>query len=363
MARPANAFDFIRILAALAVLYSHSFVLYGLPEPQVMAGQTFGSLAVAVFFALSGFLICQSWQRDPSVIRFAMRRVLRIFPGLLVVVLLTALVVGPLMTQVSVHEYFGDATPWRYIRSAGLALGSPPIIGLFEHSLYPNAVNGSLWTLKYEILMYMVLAVSGRLFARSSLKLACALVFAAFALAWCALAYAAKGPIQLPGLWRLGIELYADRIAYLGAFFFGGALANVYLPNIKLSWLAAAALLVPAFFVNNTAAMVLLWLAIPYCVLVFAFKAPAVFRKVNGFDYSYGIYIYAFPIQQVISEVGQQHGWPWSAVLSAPIVATVALAGLSWHCIEQPALSFKDRIWSFGRQPQPTEASASPAPR
>lgn len=110
-----NAFDFLRIFAASAVLYSHSYALYGLPEPYPLPGQTYGSLAVALFFSISGFLVCQSWMNDPSFSRFFIRRALRIFPGLLVVVILTALVIGPLFTTLTLQEYFASGTAWNYI--------------------------------------------------------------------------------------------------------------------------------------------------------------------------------------------------------------------------------------------------------
>jgi peptidoglycan/LPS O-acetylase OafA/YrhL len=77
----SNSFDFLRVSAALLVLYSHSFSLVGLPEPASMAGQSYGSLAVALFFAINGYLVCQSWVHDPSPLRFVVRRALRILPG------------------------------------------------------------------------------------------------------------------------------------------------------------------------------------------------------------------------------------------------------------------------------------------
>ena len=106
-----NAFDFIRVVAALAVLYSHSFPLFGLPEPS-HAGQTLGSLAVAIFFAVSGFLVCQSWLRDPDVYRFTLRRALRIMPGLIVAVAFTAFVAGALDTRLPLSEYFTARGTW-----------------------------------------------------------------------------------------------------------------------------------------------------------------------------------------------------------------------------------------------------------
>jgi len=149
-----NAFDFLRVAAALAVLLSHSFPIVGLQEPTPVAGLTMGKLAVAVFFAISGYLVCQSWQTDPHVGRFAARRALRIFPGLLVMLLLTVLVLGPALTEVRLSEYFGAGATRKSLLYGALGLGSFPLPGLFEHNPMPGGVNGSLWTIKYELLMY-----------------------------------------------------------------------------------------------------------------------------------------------------------------------------------------------------------------
>lgn len=347
--KSGNAFDALRVAAALAVLYSHSFILYGLPEPVPMAGQALGSLAVALFFAVSGFLICQSWERDPHLGRYAARRALRILPGLWVVVLLTALVVGALYTTASLSGYFGSFSPWRYIATGGLAMGSPKLLGVFESNPFAFATNGSLWTLKYEIIMYVLLGILGRYLPRATLKAKCTLAFVFCALLWLFFAMHGYQKVALPFVWRLGVEVYFDRMAYLGAFFFGGACAHLYFKRIYLSRALALILVVPLPFIDNAVLMmVMLWFVVPYVMLVAAFKAPAVCRKMNGFDYSYGIYIYAFPVQQIVSQMGVERQWSWGTVLVVSTLATILLAALSWNYVEKPALRLKRFISSIG---------------
>ena len=340
-----NSFDFLRVLAAMAVLYSHSYALYGRAEPLPVAGHSFGSLAVALFFAISGFLVCQSWVRDRSVRRFVIRRALRIFPGLLVCAAVTALVIGPAFTTLSAAEYFRSGTAWNYIWHAGLALDSPLLQGVFEHNPRSAMPNGSLWTLRYEILMYLLLAALGRVLPQARLKLACILCFMVFGGIWLTLMLGDLTPQKLPFLWRLGTDLYAERIAYLGAFFFSGACMYLYFEKIRLTGFAAVLMVaVTCIADNDVLAMLLLWLVAPYAALVFAFKAPAPFRKTNGFDYSYGIYIYAYPVQQALSLLGIKNGLAWSTVLMLSALVTVILAGLSWHLVEKPALSLKKAL-------------------
>ncbi len=164
-----NAFDFLRLFAASAVLFSHSFALYGLPEPESIGGVSFGALGVGILFAISGFLVCQSWNSDPSVLRFSIRRGLRIFPGLIVMAIAAVIVVGPLFSRLSPEQYFSQFSTWAYIPNASLLFRSVNLPGLFENNPLPKYVNGSLWTLRYEVLMYAWLAIGGTLLQRKRL--------------------------------------------------------------------------------------------------------------------------------------------------------------------------------------------------
>jgi peptidoglycan/LPS O-acetylase OafA/YrhL len=350
-----NAFDALRIIAALAVLYSHSYIIYGFPEPIPIAGQTFGNLAVALFFSLSGYLVCQSWTRDPDFIRFALRRALRVLPGLLVVVLVTALLLGPLLSSLSAREYFSASGTWHYLTNALLGGGPDSLPGVFKENRYPAAVNGSLWTLGYEFGMYVMLALVGKLFRHTAFAPACGAFFLLFAIVWIALSVSGHADMRLPFIWRLGVDIRIDRVCYLGAFFFAGACAWLYRDRIRLvPWLATLALGGLVIVQSPLLVMPLLWIVTPYVVVVFAFKAPAVFRRLNGFDYSYGIYIYAFPIQQGFSQLGAARGWPWLAVLALSFLVTMLAAALSWYFVEKPALSFKKYI-SAKKPAPPTE--------
>lgn len=345
--RSENCFDFIRVAAALAVLYSHSFALIGRPEPQPIAGQTFGSLAVALFFAISGFLVCQSWSRDPSPGRFAGRRALRIIPALLVVVILTALVIGPIFSTLSLKEYFLNKKSWSYIPYTLFFLGVPPLPGLFEDNYFPNSNNGSLWTLRYEVLMYAVLAMAGNCLPRSKLKFACITLLFVFSVAWIGLTAGKLTPYQIPFVWRLGTELYGDRIFNLGAFFFAGCCIYLYFEKIRISLLFAVFLIIISIIITDkNIATPILWIALPYGAVAFAYRAPSAFQKMNGFDCSYGIYIYAFPVQQIVSHTLTDVSERWFTSLVISALITIILAALSWHFIERPALSLKDSLIS-----------------
>lgn len=349
VADKANAFDLLRHLAALAVLYSHSFVLYGQSQPRGWSGQTWGSCAVYVFFSLSGYLVAQSWAHDPHAGRFALRRALRIFPALLTVLLLTVLVLGPCVTTRPLSDYLGASETWRYLLgNASLFYGVDRLPGVFEGNPFPSAVNGSLWTLCYEVTMYGVLtlvgvACSGIGVAARRLALpAATLLFVAanlYSIHWEPVGWDSAMPL----LWRLGILISAARLAELGSYFLAGACCYELRHWIRPSLPGSVAAIVLLILTMPWPQVQILfaWLAVPYAVVGLAWKLPEVLRRGWSFDYSYGIYIYAFPAQQLVSMLGKQNDWPWTGVLAASVVLTLLLAMLSWHAVERVALRLK----------------------
>lgn len=345
----ANAFDFLRVAAATMVLISHSFPMVGLHEPMPVAGQTIGDLAVAVFFAVSGYLVCQSWQSDPHPGRFAARRALRIFPGLAVMALVTALVMGPAVSSLPVGEYLAARATWAGMAHGALGLGGFALPGVFEGNPLPGAVNGSLWTIKYELLMYLSLALAGCLFRR--IGRVCLGLAVIGAVGWWALALVSPQPVPeptplpLPLAWRIGLVLDVDRIACLSVFFFAGAVLYMERWRIPLAWpLAGLGMAVLPLIDDPVLAMFACWLVVPYAAIVFAQRAPRVFARLRGYDYSYGIYIYAYPVQQLCASLGERGGYGWGAVTLASLLATLLLAVLSWYLVEKPALRLKDRL-------------------
>jgi peptidoglycan/LPS O-acetylase OafA/YrhL len=156
----ANSFDFARISAALLVLYSHAFAIGGAPEPTIAGFCSLGSLGLFIFFSISGYLVSMSWLSDGSGVRFAIRRALRIFPALTVVILLSTFVLGPIVTTVPMQVYLHHPATYRYLANIGLYV-SYYLPGSFEHVPIPNAVNGSLWSLPVEVLMYIILGGLG----------------------------------------------------------------------------------------------------------------------------------------------------------------------------------------------------------
>ncbi|ELW9531216.1 acyltransferase [Burkholderia cenocepacia] len=157
-----NNFDFLRLLAAFAVLYSHQHALVGLPEPTLGLPDSLGAFGVSIFFSISGYLIAQSWERDPNLLRFATKRVLRIWPALLVVTVLAAFVLGPIVSDLPVATYFQDPLVWKYLDNLRLRM-TFQLPGVFTTNPFPNSVNGSTWTIPVEVRWYVYLSIAGAL--------------------------------------------------------------------------------------------------------------------------------------------------------------------------------------------------------
>jgi len=168
-----NHFDVIRLIASILVVFSHSFnlshgkVLGKQYEPlmQLSRGKiTLGGIAVLVFFVISGFLITASFDKDKNLLSFFRKRCLRIYPGLIVVVILTAFVLGPLMTELPLWDYFKNPETYSYLlNNIGFIRYQDFLPGVFQYNIVPNYINGSLWTLKYELLCYISTALLGYL--------------------------------------------------------------------------------------------------------------------------------------------------------------------------------------------------------
>jgi len=328
----ANSFDLIRLLAATWVLIAHSAPLRGHPELSFFGYDNVSKVAVYVFFAISGYLITQSWFSDPDPLRFSMRRALRVFPGLICVVLLSVVVLGPVVTTLPVGKYFGTRGTWGYLRNIALSIRYP-LPGVFTNNVGETSVNGSLWTLPLEVTMYGGVLVLGwlRLLNRwAALLVTCGLAAGALLL----------GPVHP----RYGL-------CDLGVYFWMGALLYLARDWIPLRWPIAAALVtLAAACVYRPMFHVVSWVAIPYVVLLVSLRrlpGAGLTRKFG--DFSYGIYIYAFPVQQVIV-------WRGGAALSngqnliRVLFFTFMLAAASWHWIESPALKLKPR-----RAPDPAQ--------
>jgi peptidoglycan/LPS O-acetylase OafA/YrhL len=327
-----NNLTALRWFAACLVLYGHAHALLGLPEVLFLDIVPMGLLGVYIFFAISGYLVAQSWTRDPHVPRFLARRALRIFPGLVVCTLLSVLVLGPLLTTLDANTYWHNEHTLAYVANMVLYI-SYHLPGVFAYNPWPHAVNGSLWSLPVEFVMYLLLALVGFAGARATAWLvgAVTLLFLALAAFWALPAQEAwviyrtdLRHIPLCGVYFLvGASLFCFKLEkHFTLTYVLLALAAWFSLRHQTQWFAMAS-----------------WLVLPFAVLAFGLARNPWLARMHAHDYSYGIYIYAFPVQQTLVSFWPQ--MPLPAYLLSTLVITVALAAASWHFVEKPALKLK----------------------
>lgn len=336
-----NNFDFLRIVAALMVLFGHSYVLSGRGalEPLVLLTglDGLGGLGVSIFFVISGFLVAASYDRRPDARAYFAGRLLRILPGLAAALILSALVLGPLLTDLPARVYFSDLKTWLYVtRNLLLYPVTYDLPGVFTANPYPDAVNGSLWTLRLEFTCYLLLPLLGwaRLLRPRVIEgLAGVAAIAYLVLAW-------LGPDRAPAT-----ALLATRF---GLLFVAGAALYYRRDQAWLKrpeTLAGAAALFALAALVEPFAMLASPLVLPVLVIAFALRPlPGLSSFSRYGDLSYGIYIYAFPVQQAwMQVVGPERLGVW-AFSGLTLACVLPLAAASWLLVEQPALDFKARV-------------------
>lgn len=336
-AQRLNNFDAIRMLAALSVLISHQYALTGLAEPMILGVATLGGLGVMVFFSISGFLVAQSWMADPCVWRFLLKRLLRIWPALAIVVVLSAVVMGAIVSTLSAGEYFAHPLFRAYFRNLHFML-SDKLPMQFSGNAKPDWINGSLWTIPLELKCYVALCALGLLGGFKRVPM----------LPLLALAGATAYFMLLPQIAHIGFLRWLPDKAYvilLGLFFLAGAA----LQRFSYRTTRRRPLTVPLLFsclacgiaVVARQPMLALWLAVPSLTVAAGQAATPFLRRFGRFgDLSYGMYLYAFPVQQLLIWIYKDR-LPWSAMLCMSVLLTAMCAFFSWHFVEKWALRWK----------------------
>lgn len=345
LSRDSNNFDLLRLIAAVLVIVAHSpHVLSDelLPFDPIryMTGKNMGHFAVLVFFSISGFLITASWLRKPSIVHYSISRILRIVPALFVLIILTVFILGPSITTKTLGQYLHHPATFQYLQNASVFRMYYYLPGVFENNP-SSTVNASLWTIAYECACYMFVAIAGMAgILKSKYTMLSAYIL-------CSIGY-----------YIFREEFDAIVIPVIGIDF------KTFVP-VLLYFLAGSALFqcrkrIPFKVIIGIMLMFVLFLAqwfpflgyldsliIPYAVISLAFYRPWGFPVRLEHDISYGVYLYGYPVQQIIVFF-----WGDTITLSVLILTsifmTLPLAMLSWTVVEKPAMALKN--WSVYRR-------------
>ena len=336
----APGFDFLRIFLATCVLVSHSVLVTGNGRDTIYAADLMfyqlRYLIMPCFFALSGFLVAGSIFRVRNVGKFITLRALRIYPALVVEIVLSVFVLGLWISTSPIVEYITDKKSILYLFNISGLFIHYELPGVFDQNPYKHIVNGSLWTVPSEMKCYASLAI---LMATNFVYRTRWLV-ALFAIA--------SGAIFVMNMDGLGLSstFTSNNANLLVVYFYAGVLCFIFRHSIRVSIpLIVVSVLYGVVAVLWEPALLVLGgpLAAAYTTCCFGFmniRLPALLR--SG-DYSYGIYLYGFPIQQTIVWLTHDR-WTWWENFGVSWCVSLAFAAFSWHLIEKRCLLFRKRI-------------------
>jgi peptidoglycan/LPS O-acetylase OafA/YrhL len=321
-------FDFLRLGAALSVLFSHAFLIAEgnqQHEPLVMLSGNqgiLGLLGVFVFFTMSGFLVTQSFESSRTPLRFLAARLLRIYPALIVCLALCILVIGAAVTTLPLDEYLRHPDTWRFLTANLLMQGfdeSLPGV-VFVDNAVGTVVGGCFWSLRFEIYCYLMVLALGTLRLLD----------------------------QRSAVLLLLVGLVASYFDWFGGFgwllpYFAIGMVMYYLtssrqPSGALAVAAALGIVATVFLGQMLFAFALLG---GYLTIYLATSRRIALPRASRYgDLSYGLYIYGWPVESGVAHAyGGTATW-WQVFLIGTAISLL-LAFLSWHLIERPALRLK----------------------
>jgi peptidoglycan/LPS O-acetylase OafA/YrhL len=329
-----SGFDYLRITLSVCILLWHSYGFsYGAPAALAVwrsHGGLILELILPMFFALSGFLVSGSLERSQNLRSFLALRIIRIYPALCVEVFISALVLGPFVTSYSAYSYFTSGDFFSYFaNTVGWIHYNLP--GVFLDNPIPGFVNPSLWTVPHELECYVALAIlvpfgfmKSRTISLAVLSVCTAAVF------W---AQCRSGESAIP---------FSDingRILVL--CFLAGAIVDRFRDILPYDGkLAFASLVLSMMMLGTDYTVSLAPPLVAYLTVYVGMKNPQRTFIIDTGDYSYGVYLYAAPIQQTVAwAMGGANNWLWTVAIAFP--AIMLFAFFSWHVVEKPFLKLK----------------------
>ena len=323
-----NSFDILRICAALAVIVCHHYYISGREGPSWMNVGMIGGVAVMTFFTISGYLVTTSWLREPHLVKFSAKRLLRLWPGMLAAVVLNIFIFGLVFTNLPTKEFLSHGQTLEYFKNLLMYRAYVNLPGVFMHNPLATLMNGPLWTIPMETMCYAALAAAG--------------VAGVFRKRWIA-TFALLGYILVfivgynADFWGVMMHWYE-----YPAYFACGALIALHRDRFLPHAATITFGLIPvALFFWLTGLQHTSGLLVLPTLLIYLGSSTSVF---SGWvsrlgDPSYGVYLSGCPIAQAVYAL-----WPsmnFYASMALSCVLSMLLGYVLWHWIESPALRLK----------------------
>ena len=337
-----NNFTFVRLLASLAVLLSHSFEVFSdHSDPVAKATRsliTAGHLGLCIFFFLSGLLVTQSLRKSADWKNFLWRRFIRLYPAACLVILSCAFILGPLLTTEDGKDYFSSPEFYQFLANCLLIRIHFTLPGVWAHAPGGSSLISPFWSIALELKLYIGLLAFWLLKIPGKRILALTGVTVAFLFN---LAFFHETRAIFSKLFPLSFNPYPYTV--LTPLFVAGVLCNLYQDRIRIKKVLLLEIIILAIIsVYCKSTTVLTFIVIPAFVLCLATQGVSWIKKVTPpADLSYGIYLFGGPVGRVVT----LYAHPASAWLNffLSLLSVLPFAALSWYCVEKKMLSFKNR--------------------
>jgi len=349
-----NSFNLLRHIAAILVVYGHSYPLSGngtIDKIQEFSRGIFPSaqIGVFIFFSISGYLIAMSLERSNSYINFLWKRFLRIMPGLAVCICFIILIIGPISTVLSTAAYFTSPQTYAFFKALKIFPEYPNYLpGVFE-TLPVKLVNGSLWTLAYEVTLYLILMTIRIVFGKRTKTV----ILGILVLLWASF-FVWHDPITSLTQPLRFIHLNLGELINFGLYFFIGSASFYYKNHLKYNvyyLLIGLGMIMFVYWLSSTMNLIplssIVWIRyilLPYVIFFIALQFDTHELLEKAGDLSYGIYIYSFPIQQFLQlKLGSYH-FSSEIMFLIALLVIIPIAIFSWRLVENPALQYKTSV-------------------
>lgn len=326
-----NNFDLIRLLLSLTVFLVHSYQLSLKPELKIITSFLNSEVAINSFFIISGFLISLSYERSKSTIDYITKRIRRIYPAYFFVVVLCAIMAAALSEMPPSRYFSADLIKYLLANLSFLNLLHPELPGVFTDN-HVTAVNGALWSIRFEVTFYLLIPIIGAFFHLRSKHLGFLLIFICIFLSYVFLDFISSR-LNNEALSLLAFHLPVQLLCFMcGAFLFH------YFDFFEKNFLRAFLVSVICYVINkylNIPLLTPIFLSVICIFIACNFIYLGNFGKFG--DLSYGVYLWHFPVLQTLISLKMFDSNPYIFLLAATIIVLV-LAFLSWHIIEKPFL-------------------------
>ncbi len=330
-----NNLDVFRLVAACMVIYGHAYAVvpqagYVDVVARLLGHDYSGSLAVKIFFFLSGLVVTNSLLHKRDVLHFAIARFFRIWPALVLVTVASALLLGPLVSALSLGDYFSQGGTYRYVLDNLLLKTNYSLPGVFVANPDKAVVNGSLWTLPHEVGAYIALLAVFMVgvFRLPVLALAIFLLLLADPLTGNRLLFTWRTPLS-------EVDLLAPCFAL-------GALLALYKERIEVGLASVSGLVLLYLLFRSSAYSFYFFYAALFTTILYLSGLAAVRRFKPRSDLSYGVYLWGFPVQQTLQWMLPQQGTHFNQVVSLGV--TLVLGFASWHLVEKRGIAMGQSV-------------------